>query len=99
MNVYSTHDFMYLAIAIAVLWVGAFLSWALYQVGKLLSQVNETVSDARTKIKKIESALMTIKEKFEALSGYADMAAQAGKSLASYVGIGSEEKKNTRRVK
>lgn len=93
MNAATTLDLLYLALAISILWVGGFLTWTLYELGKLLHQVNATVSDARSKVKKLEETLMTIKEKFESLSGYAGMAAKAGKTLASYMGAGNESSK------
>ncbi len=97
MHVVTTLDFLYLALAIAVLWIGGFLTWCLYELGKLLHQANATVADARDKVKRIERAVMTVKEKMETLSGYAGMAAKAGKSIASMLGMDGEDEERPRR--
>jgi hypothetical protein len=93
MYVSSTQDFMYLAIGIAVLWVGGMLCWALYELGRLLHQANETVEDARDKVKRVEAAVMGIKDKLESVVSYAGVIAQGGKAIASYFGGDGEEGK------
>lgn len=86
---------MYMAIGIAVLWIGGMLCWALYELGKLLHQVNATVTETRGKIKRIEHAVLAMKEYVSSLSGYASLIAQAGKSVSSYFG----EKKSSGKKK
>ena len=84
MNNFSMQEYLYLALSITVLCVGVFLCWALCELAKLLHQVNETVSETRNKMKRLEMALESIKEHFSSLSSYAALVAQAGKAVSGY---------------
>lgn len=98
MTLETTQDLFYLVAAIACGWVAVFLTWALYELAKLLHQANDTVSQAREKAMRIEKAVLSIKERLESSVGYLGMLAEGGKSLLSFLHT-TEEKKEKRRAK
>ena len=98
MSLASTQDLFYLVAAIALGWIAVFLTWALYELAKLLHQANQTVTETREKINRVERGVMAIKERLESSVGYLGMLAEGGRTLLSFL-QSSEEKKEKRRSK
>ena len=65
MTLSSTQDLFFLVAAISLGWVSAFVCWSLFEVGKMLHQMNTFVTDARERIQKLESAITGIKNAAE----------------------------------
>lgn len=65
MTLTSTHDLFFLVAAIAIAWVSAFLCWSLFEIGKMLHQMNTLVRDTRERINRLESAILGIKNAAE----------------------------------
>ncbi len=98
MTLATTQDIFYLVAAIGLGWVAVFLTWALYELAKLLHQANQTVTETREKITRVEKAVMGIKDRLESSVGYLGMLAEGGRTLLSFL-QSSEEKKEKRRSK
>jgi len=101
MNLASTQDLFFLVLAIATAWIAVFLCWALYEVARMLHQVNAVVTETREKLNRIEKAILSIKERLETSVGYIGMLAEGGKSLISMFRQREErrEKKRAKRGK
>lgn len=58
-------DILYIVLAFCVLWFTAALFWLIWQIANIFKNVNDTVSELRSQVGKIERALTGIKDKFE----------------------------------
>lgn len=86
MDLLTTLDFLYIALGISTICVAGFLCWGLCELARLLHQANDAVNDTRSKIKRIELALTTMKEHLSSLSGYTSLIAKAGTMAMNYLG-------------
>jgi hypothetical protein len=96
MTLATTQDIFYLVAAIALGWVAVFLTWALYELAKLLHQANQTVTETREKITRVEKAVMGIKERLESSVGYLGMLAEGGRTLLSFPPVFRREKREAK---
>ena len=62
---FQSQDILYIVLAFCALWVTAFMCWLIWQIAMILKNVNDTMSEAREKIAKIEEAITGIRSKFE----------------------------------
>lgn len=62
---FQSQDILYIVLAFCALWVTAFMCWLIWQIAMILKNVNDTMSEAREKIAKIEEAITGIRGKFE----------------------------------
>ena len=85
MNFDTSLDTLRTVASIAIGVVAIFLSWALYELAKLLHQTNEAVGEAREKIARVEMAIHSIKERLEHSVRYLGILAEGGKTILSYL--------------
>jgi len=62
---FQSQDILYIVLAFCALWVTAFMCWLIWQIAMILKNVNDTMSEAREKMAKIEEAITGIRGKFE----------------------------------
>ena len=86
-------DILYIVLAFSALWLTAFVCWLIWQVAMILKNVNDTMSEAREKISKIEVALTSMKERFETVSGSLSLLVEGGKKVIDYVADKKKDKK------
>ncbi len=61
----SSQDLLFLVISIAVVWITAFLCWGLFEIARLLRQVNAMVEETRetvSKVDRVARALVSVAE-------------------------------------
>lgn len=59
----SSKDILYLVIAFSVLWLTAFLCWALYYVISILRDTADLIEDVKNKLDALENAVTGMKER------------------------------------
>ncbi|MEK7530208.1 MAG: hypothetical protein AAB570_04790 [Patescibacteria group bacterium] len=59
----STLDIFWIVLAFCVLWVAAFLCWALYHIAMIARKVHFVVDEVKTTLEQIENAIHGVKEK------------------------------------
>lgn len=91
MSFLSMHDLLYLVGAISLAWITVFLCWVLFEIGKLIHQANELVSDTREKIGRVERAVAMIGDKLGSTSQYLGYIAEGGKQLLSFLHMREEK--------
>ena len=99
MTLESSDVLLRLVASAALFFVAVFLSWALYELAKLLHQTNEAVDDARRKVERIEMAIHGIKDRIENSARYLGIIAEGGKSLMSFFQTREEKKERSRKKK
>lgn len=62
----SSLDILYLVIAFAVLWVGAFICWFIFQMVIIVKEVHKTLHALTFAIDNVQKSLDGIKNKFGA---------------------------------
>ena len=78
-------DILYIVLAFSVLWFTAFVCWLIWQVAMILKNVNDTMTEAREKIAKIELALTAMKDRFEHATTSLGLLVDGGKRVIDYV--------------
>lgn len=78
MTLLSVQDLFYVVGAICFIWITVFLCWALYQVGKLIHQMNDVVGGARHKMEQIEQLVTGVTRSVGAI-------ALGGKEIRSFL--------------
>jgi hypothetical protein len=91
MTLSNTQDLFFLVLSIVTVWVAVFLCWALYEIAKLLHQGNQVVTETREKVSKVESAILSIKDRLESSMSYLGMIADGGKAVMSYFKKNADE--------
>lgn len=86
----ESKDILFFVLAFCVLWFTLFVSWLIWQVAMILKNVNDTVSDAREKLGLIEKAIVSVREKFDNMSG---MVGLVGKGIERVVEYAIEKKR------
>ena len=83
----TSQDLFYLVLAFCVLWLAAFLCWALYYCVRLLKQTNEVMTAMRERIERVNNIFSIIKNK---------IVVQGVKGLVSLVSsfLGKQKSKN-----
>jgi len=81
---FTTLDILYIVLAFCVLWFTAAAFWFLYQLARILKNVNDTISDLRDKIRLIEEALTGIREKFDHASSLLGFGANTAVKVVEY---------------
>jgi len=77
-------DILYIVLAFCALWFTAAMFWFFYQLATVLKNVNDTISDARDKMNKIEQVLNMICEKFEKASSFVGIGANTAAKAVEY---------------
>ena len=91
---FSPLDILYIVLSFCVLWFTAAAFWFLWQLAQILKNVNDTVSDVRDKMHKMEQALSGIREKFDKASSLVGFGANTAAKAVEYV---MEKKKKMER--
>jgi len=86
-------DILYIVLAFSVLWFTAFLCWLIWQVAMILKNVNDTLTEAREKMSKIEATLAAIRERFDHATGSLSLLVEGGKKVMDYV-VDKKKKKD-----
>ncbi len=81
---FSPLDILYIVLAFCALWFTAAIFWLIWQVASIFRNVNETLTEAREKMHKIEQALTAIKERFEKASSVVTLGANAMAKVVEY---------------
>lgn len=82
---FSPLDILYIVLSFCVLWFTAAVFWFLWQLATILKNVNDTISDARDMMRKIEEALNGIREKFDRASSLVGLGANTAAKAVEYV--------------
>jgi len=77
-------EILYVVLAFCVLWFTAAVFWFLWQLARILKNVNDTLSEAREQIHKIEKALTGIREKFDRASSLVGLGANTAVKAVEY---------------
>ena len=86
-------DILYIVLAFSALWLTAFFCWLIWQVAMILKNVNDTMTEAREKISKIEAALTAMKDRFEHATTSLGLLVDGGKRVIDYVIDKKKDKK------
>jgi hypothetical protein len=90
-------EILYIVLSFCVLWFTAAVFWFLWQLATILKNVNDTISDARDKMQKIEQALSGIREKFDRASSLMGLGANTAAKAVEYVMEKKKEVEKKRR--
>lgn|SRR3989338_3638271 len=78
-------EILYIVIAFCALWFTAFICWLIYQIARILRNVNETLEDARGTLVKIQDAISGIRSQFGHATSAMVVLVDGGKKLLEYV--------------
>ena len=95
-------DILYLALAIAVLWLAVFLSLALYHVIGILRDAHRFTHDIEERFDRFEHTIHRLREKFEHSTSTMLLLGEGVKQLLSYFlekRGGASEKRRTKGTK
>jgi uncharacterized protein YoxC len=81
---FSPLDILYIVLAFCALWMSAALFWLAWQAARILRNVNAAVDEAREKMGKIETAITGIRNRFEAMTGPAQILVESAKKILEY---------------
>jgi len=81
---FNPSDILYIILAFCALWITAFVCWLIWQVARIIKNVNNVMREARETMGKIEGALNAIRQKFETVSGTAAVFAEGIKKIVDY---------------
>ncbi len=79
-------DILYIVLAFCALWLTAALFWLMWQFGSILRNVNDTLELAQEKIARIESAITSIKTRFESLASMTGLMIEGLKRVLEFAG-------------
>lgn len=65
---FSPLDILYIVLAFCALWLTAAIFWLVWQVAMIFRNVNDTLTEAREVMGKIEMALSGMRQKFDQTS-------------------------------
>ncbi|MFA6429053.1 MAG: hypothetical protein WCV84_00975 [Patescibacteria group bacterium] len=91
----TTQDTFYLVASICLALITIFLVWGLYELARLVHQTNDMVDDTRNKIERLETALITIGERFASVSQYVGLIAAGAKEVIGMVRQDKGKKKRS----
>lgn len=84
MFTFTPLEILYIVLSFCALWLTAAAFWFLWQLAQILKNVNDTISDARDKMHKMEKALTGIKEKFDRASSLVGLGANTAAKVVEY---------------
>jgi len=82
----TSKDVLYIVLSFCLLWLTAFLCWALYYLTQLLKQSNELVTETREKLDEFFAYLDELKERLSSGLKVAGLIVDALKSVAKHLG-------------
>lgn len=80
----NTQDILLIVLAFCALWFTAFVCWLIYQIAMILKNVNDTVTDLREKVGKMEEALTGIRNRFEKATSGMNIFVEGAKKVAEF---------------
>lgn len=81
----SLQDLLLIVSSISLALVAGFLCWTLYEVARLLRNVNVIANIIRENIERVETMIEMVGEKLHGLSSYSGVMARAGERILDYV--------------
>ena len=90
----TSKDILYLAIALAVLSLAGFSSWAIYYFARIMQQGFKIAQEMRDRISKVDELIRTIKEKVENSSSYLLLIGEGVKKLVEVIRERTQSKTN-----
>ncbi len=78
-------DILYIVLAFSALWFTAFVCWLIWQVAMILKNINDTLTEAREKMAKIDATLAAIRDKFDHATTSLSLLVEGGKRVIDYV--------------
>jgi hypothetical protein len=78
-------DVLYIVLSFCLLWLTAFLCWALYYLTRLLKQSNELVTETREKLDAFFAYLDEVKERLQSGIKVAGLIVDTLKSVAKHL--------------
>lgn len=78
-------DILYIVLAFSALWFTAFVCWLIWQVAMILKNINDTLTEAREKMAKIDATLAAIRDKFEHASTSLSLLVEGGKKVVDFM--------------
>lgn len=81
----EARDILFVVLAFCALWFTAFICWLIYQVAMILKNVNDTVSDARASLGKIETAISGIRGRFDHAASALVLIVDSGRRILEYL--------------
>jgi uncharacterized protein YoxC len=94
---FQSQDILYIVLAFCALWVTAFACWLIWQIAMILKNVNDTMTEAREKIAKIEEAITGIRSRFEKASVGLSFLADGVRKVIEYT-IDKKFEKKTKKI-
>jgi hypothetical protein len=81
----TSKDLLYIALALAVVFLAGFSAWAIYYFARLLQQFFKIVKEMRDRLHKIDELLKTLKEKIEHSTSYLLLIGEGIKKLVEVI--------------
>lgn len=78
-------EILYIVLSFCVLWFTAAVFWFFWQLATVLKNLNDTISDARDKMHKMEEALSGIRDKFDRASSLVGLGANTAAKAVEYM--------------
>ncbi len=82
----TSQDVLYIVLSFCLLWLTAFLCWALFYLAKLLKNANETITEFRERMEEIIEAIEKMKDKLEAGFKIVGLVSDGLKSVVKHLG-------------
>lgn len=80
----TSKDILFIVLAVAVLWVTIFFCWLLYYFVAIMREVKGSLRDARDKMRHIDEALHSVKDKLERSVSIFTILGETAKQLVGY---------------
>lgn len=93
MPVTSSQDFLYIVLAICIVWFTVFLCWLLYQAARVLRNANKVVEGLMHQLELISDAVDFIRRKMDGLSSSMGVVSSLATSLVEKYVVGKLAKK------
>lgn len=93
MPVTSSQDFLYIVLAICIVWFTVFLCWLLYQAARVLRNANKVVEGLMRQLEVISGAVEFIRHKMDGLSSGMGVVSSLATSLVEKYVSGKLAKK------
>ena len=93
MPVTSSQDFLYIVLAICIVWLTVFLCWLLYQAARVLRNANKVVEGLMHQLELISEAFDFIRKKVDGLSSSMGVVSSLASGLVEKYVVGKLAKK------
>lgn len=87
-------DLLYFILAIAAVWIGVMLTWLLFEAALMAHRANKVVKGTIEKVKRVEDAIFSIKDKLSSSAGYLNIVGEGAKMV---MGMMAKKAKKRRR--